>query len=203
MQADRDRAQDELREKEELNFALFNYNPVLTVVVDTEGRVLKSNRAKLRSGDRLPDIGDVMYRDYAAGHEVDMYGAMMECIRSGVAKTFPDLRYKKKRLSVTVSPFPRGAIIVSQDITERVKAEEDRIQLIDGLQRALEEVETLRGFLPICAHCKRIRDDSGLWHAVEEYISKRTRVDFSHTMCPECTRTFYPELWAKQMHAHA
>ena len=54
---------EDLREKEEFNFALFNDNPATTIVVDKSGKVVKSNRAKLTSGDRLPRIGDVMYRD--------------------------------------------------------------------------------------------------------------------------------------------
>ena len=62
-----------LAEKEAFNFALFQYNPIFTLVVDREGRVVKSNKAKITSGDRLPNIGDIMYRDYASRHEINMY----------------------------------------------------------------------------------------------------------------------------------
>jgi len=174
-----------IKEKEEYNFALFNYNPMSTIVVDREGRVVKSNKAKLTSGDRLPKIGDIMYKDYAAEHVIDMYQELINCIATGKVKTFPQLPYKGKYLSVTIAPFSKGAIITSQDITERVIAERDRINLIADLRRALEEVETLRGLLPICASCKKIRDDEGYWKTIEDYFSQRSKLDFSHTLCPD------------------
>jgi hypothetical protein len=191
----------ELRKKEEFNFALFQYNPNTTIVVDRQGRVVKSNRAKLTSGDRLPKIGDVMYRDYADKHAINMYEELMSSIRSGHVKTFPQLPYKGKSLTVTIAPFSEGAIITSQDITGRVLAERDRTNLIADLRKALDEVETLRGLLPICASCKKIRDDGGYWNTVEEYFSHRSKVDFSHTLCPDCIKMLYPDLW-EQMPKH-
>lgn len=194
-QREYERAYQQLREKEEFNFALFQFSPATTVVVDREGRVVKSNKAKLNSGDRLPNIGDVMYREYADKHSLNMYEEMMSCIRSGHVKTFPQLPYEEKFLTVTIAPFSKGAIITSQDVTSRVHAECDRTNLISELRHALEEVENLRGLLPICASCKKIRDDGGYWKSVEEYFSHRGKVDFSHTLCPECIRTLYPDLW--------
>jgi hypothetical protein len=191
---------EELREKEEFNFALFQYSPITTVVVDREGRVVKSNAAKRKSGDRLPNIGDVMYKDYASHHTVDMYKELMTSMQTGVSKDFPEMQYQGKVLSITLAPFPKGAIITTQDITDRVQAEQDRIILIKDLRRALNEVETLRGLLPICASCKKIRDDKGYWNTVEEYFSHRGMVDFSHTLCPDCIKHLYPELWAKMPH---
>jgi hypothetical protein len=190
-------ALDALAEKEAFNFALFHYNPVLTVVVDQECRVVKSNKAKITSGDRLPNIGDVMYRDYASHHETDMYASLVECIRTGEIISFPELRYGTKVLSVTISPFPHGAIITSQDITARKLAEQDRLKLIEKLQLALSEVETLRGLLPICACCKKIRDDQGYWNHIEAYLGKHARTEFTHTLCPECVKDYYPDLWKK------
>jgi hypothetical protein len=191
----------ELRKKEEFNFALFQYNPNTTIVVDRQGKVVKSNRAKLTSGDRLPKIGDVMYRDYADQHAIDMYEELMSSIRGGHVKSFPQLPYKGKFLTITIAPFSEGAIITSQDITGRVLAERDRTNLIADLRKALDEVETLRGLLPICASCKKIRDDGGYWNTVEEYFSHRSKVDFSHTLCPDCIKMLYPDLW-EQMPKH-
>ena len=118
------RAREELMEKEMFNFALFQYNPIQTIVVDLEGKVIKSNLAKKRAGDRLPNVGDVMYKDYAKSHEIDMYGGMMKCIRSGEIGEFPEQKYRDKVLSITISPFPKGAVITSQDITDRKESEE-------------------------------------------------------------------------------
>lgn len=190
--------EQQLRDKEAFNFALFQYSPYLTVIVDREGRVVRSNRAKLRSGDRLPNIGDRMYKDYASSHQMDMHRELLDAIESGQCRSYPELRYGNKYLAVTIAPFPHGAIIVSEDITDKKKAESDRVKLIDELKRALDEVETLRGLLPICAHCKRIRDVEGLWHGIESYISRHSLADFSHTMCPQCAEVFYPELVSRQ-----
>jgi diguanylate cyclase len=55
------------------------------------------------------------------------------------------------------------------------------------------EIKTLRGILPICSHCKKIRDDRGSWNQLEAYISERTEILFSHGLCSDCRRRFYPE----------
>jgi hypothetical protein len=197
LEAEYKTANKNLADKEAFNFALFQYNPVLTIVVDTEGRVIKSNKAKISSGDRLPNIGDIMYKDYASRHRIDMHKNLMECIISGKTGYFPELEYDTKILSITISPFPGGAIITSQDITAQKNAEQDRLKLIEKLQQALSELDTLRGLLPICACCKKIRDDHGYWNHIESYLRKHTLADFTHTLCPDCVKQFYPDLWQK------
>lgn len=61
-------------------------------------------------------------------------------------------------------------------------------------EAALAKVKTLSGLLPICAGCKKIRDDHGYWSGVESYISKHTDVQFSHGLCPDCINKYYPDL---------
>ena len=63
----------------------------------------------------------------------------------------------------------------------------------DFIYNLVEENKELKGFLPICAHCKKIRDDAGYWHQVEEYIRDHSEARFSHGICPDCAREFYPE----------
>lgn len=77
-------------------------------------------------------------------------------------------------------------------IAERKQAEEERERLIKELQEAMANVKTLRGFLPICAHCKNIRDDKGYWCSVEEYVRVHADVDFSHGICPRCLEKHFP-----------
>ena len=60
------------------------------------------------------------------------------------------------------------------------------------LEKALLEVKTLRGILPICSFCKKIRDDHGDWSQVEEYVKERSEADFSHGICPDCMKEQYP-----------
>jgi len=87
----------------------------------------------------------------------------------------------------------RGGIGLAVDISERKRAEAEREHLIAGLQQALAEIKTLSGLLPICASCKKIRDDTGYWTQVESFIIKRADVQFSHGICPECYKVLYPD----------
>lgn len=63
------------------------------------------------------------------------------------------------------------------------------------LQKAMEQINTLKGLLPICANCKKIRDDKGTWNKIEAYIQKRSKVEFTHGICPNCARKLNPELY--------
>lgn len=84
------------------------------------------------------------------------------------------------------------------DITERKHAEEERERLIGQLQDALAEVKTLSGLLPLCASCKRIRDDKGYWQQIEAYIRDHSEAEFSHSVCPDCAKKLYPEVFDKE-----
>jgi PAS domain S-box-containing protein len=84
-------------------------------------------------------------------------------------------------------------ISVTRDISDRKKAEAEREALIDELHNALDQIKTLKGIVPICANCKRIRDDKGFWEAVEGYVARHTEARFTHGICPECREKLYPE----------
>ena len=88
-----------------------------------------------------------------------------------------------------------GLIGYAADITEQKQAEEALKQERDKLQDALAEVKTLSGLLPICANCKKIRDDKGYWNQIEVYIRDHSEADFSHSICPECAKNIYPEFY--------
>ena len=64
-------------------------------------------------------------------------------------------------------------------------------ELLEELRRAKDEIHELRGVLPICAWCKKIRDDKGYWNQIEEYFSERSKALFSHGLCPECAQKHY------------
>ncbi len=93
-----------------------------------------------------------------------------------------------------------SALMRIQDGTARKKAEEDLQQKALELEKAnqelqalLDNVKTLRGLLPICASCKKIRDDKGYWNQIESYIRDHSEADFSHSICPDCIKKFYPD----------
>ena len=82
---------------------------------------------------------------------------------------------------------------IIHDITDRKRAEEERNRLIKDLERALKEIKTLRGILPICSFCKKVRDDKGYWERVDVYVQKHSQADFSHGICPDCAKKHYPD----------
>jgi len=86
----------------------------------------------------------------------------------------------------------RECRLVFQDITERRQIQAEREQLIKELQDALARVKILSGLLPICANCKKIRDDRGYWEHVESYIESHSGATFTHGFCPECLKKLYP-----------
>lgn len=82
---------------------------------------------------------------------------------------------------------------LNEEIFARIKIEKEREKLIQKLQQALSEVKTLSGLLPICSHCKKIRDDKGYWNSIESYIREHSEALFSHSICQECAKKYYPD----------
>ncbi|MFA6498249.1 MAG: PAS domain-containing protein [Desulfurivibrionaceae bacterium] len=80
-----------------------------------------------------------------------------------------------------------------QDITEQIEMNEERKSLIKKLEKSLDEIKTLKGILPLCSYCKKIRDDNGHWEQVDVYIYKHSQADISHSICPDCMKKNYPE----------
>lgn len=85
-----------------------------------------------------------------------------------------------------------GLVHVVRDISGSKKYEKERDNLIFDLTDALFKVKTLRGLLPICASCKKIRDDNGYWKQVDDYIREHSNADFTHGICPECAEREFP-----------
>jgi PAS domain S-box-containing protein len=80
------------------------------------------------------------------------------------------------------------------DIRDRKKIEQEKEILIGELQEAIAQVKTLSGIVPICMHCKNIRDDKGYWNKVEQFLAEYSGAQFSHGICDDCIREHYPEV---------
>jgi len=87
-----------------------------------------------------------------------------------------------------------GQVLLIGDITKRKLNEEEREQLINDLQTALHDIKRLQGLLPICSHCKKIRDDKGYWNRLEEYFTDHSDVQFTHGICPDCRDKLLAEM---------
>nr|MDJ0784312.1 hypothetical protein [Desulfosarcinaceae bacterium] len=91
----------------------------------------------------------------------------------------------------------KGEILLSaivHDVSDRLQIEKEREALIQELQRALKEIKSLQGIIPICSSCKNIRNDAGAWSQLEEYLSEHSDAEFSHGLCPQCAKTLYPDV---------
>lgn len=88
-------------------------------------------------------------------------------------------------------------LLSARDISERKQAQREREKLIEELQKAFARIKVLSGFIPICASCKKIRDDRGYWNQLEAYIQSHSEAQFSHGICPDCAAALYPDYFTK------
>ena len=95
-------------------------------------------------------------------------------------------------------PYDPGELRARVDVGRRMlELQANLAERMRDLQKALDDVRTLRGIIPICANCKRIRDDEGCWHQVEVYVRDHSEAQFSHGVCPACMKKLYPEFAGK------
>jgi phosphoserine phosphatase RsbU/P len=99
-------------------------------------------------------------------------------------------------------PFDPGELRARVEVGRRmVELQAELAAKIAELRRALDQINTLHGIIPICSGCKRIRDDKGYWSQVEAYLSAHTDARFSHSLCPECLPKFFPNLDTGKPHS--
>ncbi len=89
-------------------------------------------------------------------------------------------------------------LVTGSMLSRAIRYAIERKKLLTQLEHSMREIRKLRGFLPICANCKKIRDDKGYWTQVEVYISSHSETEFSHGICPECAQKLYPEIFGRK-----
>jgi hypothetical protein len=109
------------------------------------------------------------------------------------------IHLEKRRKDVSIEDRPVLSILrriadMEEELNEAQAEIERRKQAEAALQKALSEVKSLKGMLPICAACKSIRNDEGFWEKIETYIRNQTDAEFSHGICPECQNKYYRDL---------
>jgi PAS domain-containing protein len=163
-------------------------SPTPVIRLAANGQIIYHNEAAsviLReSGQGLGDLVQGEWRArlqsvFASGAKEEFEVQVGERVFVFVAVAFPESGY---------------ANFYGTEITRRKQAEAARQRVIEELQDALQKVKTLSGMLPICACCKKIRDDKGYWNNVESYLQHHTDARFSHGLCPECIRKNYPDM---------
>lgn len=201
--ADRGR---ELAEAEARYKELFETVPVGLFRCTPSGQVLDANSAfAMILG--LHDRKAILHSNFSAFHPTPgEFTAWRETVERVGSVASVDCRFKSRTGGVRWvkiharalrDPATRQIIYEGsvEDITDRKRAEEEREKLIAELREALAKVKTLSGLLPICAACKKIRDDQGGWNNVETYIEEHSHAHFTHGFCPECALRLYPEVF--------
>ena len=150
--------------------------------------------------DIEPDLGTTVYELFGGNDEhpsIQAHRAALE----GEARNFEvwvEVRGEPRLLRAHVEPLRDvsqsilGVVGVALDLTERVRAEADRERLIEELQDALDRVNVLTGLIPICTHCKAVRDDKGYWQQVDSFMREHSNAQLSHSICPECAQKLMP-----------
>ncbi len=137
----------------------------------------------------LEDLERLKREDFEANQTGELFQSEVRIILSTGRIKWIQLTSMPSTQQVDSMVIWSGVVL---DITERKRVEEERNQLVLKLQLALTEIKTLKGILPICSFCKKIRDDKGYWEQVEVYVKRHTQADFSHGICPECAKEHYP-----------
>lgn len=198
-------AERTLRESEERYRELVERARLGIVIDDRDGHLVYFNRRFAQmfgyTQEELQSLTnlDLVHPDERARVEAEHARRVRGAAPSG-HYSFKGIRKDGTPLWVEVDALElkeRGRVIGTRsyvwDVTDRTLAEQERERLIGELKKALANVKTLSGLLPICAHCKRIRDDSGYWQRVETYIRARSDAEFTHGICPACMKELYPD----------
>jgi len=168
---DRKEAQREIEQAKESFHNIVDKNSDGIVVIDMEGTVRFVNPAAGHFFNR--EAKDLIGRPF--DHAIpDGETAHIEIVRSSGKPGIGEIRKTETELEGRV-----GYLISIRDVTEREK-------LIGELRQALGKIQTLKGLLPICSYCKKIRDDKGYWEQIETYITQHSEAEFTHGLCPEC-----------------
>jgi len=213
------RSQAELRASEERHRLLADHAVDVIWTLDLENRQMTYVSPSIQNltGFTPQECRQMGLEDLVAEESLPLIQATLDEFVAGHPVEFISQEILQKRrdgsiiwteVTVTGLNDPEGRFLgllgITRDISRRkenqarlLKALEENQLLVSQLREALEKVKTLSGMLPICSHCKQVRDDEGYWQRIERYIEARTDATFSHSLCPACTWKLYPEMAAE------
>lgn len=194
-----------IRNEEEKFSTAFHCSPyAISLTNFSDGRILAVNEAFMNTtGYTASEIVGGTLLDLCFWRSVENRNAIVDKLSKYGSVMDVEEQFRTKSGEIRTGLISAGIVIVNNersilssivDITERKQVEEDRNRLISELQGALSQIKTLSGLLPICASCKKIRNDKGYWQQIELYIQEHSDAAFTHGICPACARALYPEL---------
>jgi PAS domain S-box-containing protein len=199
--ARRKRAEKKLRESEELFRRIFEDGPLAIVTFSPDFRVLNTNMAMYKmlgyTTQELTgrDLKGLLYSEdreitltqtaRLMGGDIPLFQMEKRCIKKNGDTLWTNMISTALRNQDGEVLY---GLCMIEDISNRKLAEQERERLIQALQIAMANIKTLKGLLPACAWCGKVRDDDGYWKKVETYIQEHSEASFTHGICPECLR---------------
>jgi PAS domain S-box-containing protein len=192
--------------------AIFESIGTSIIIVDETSKIVMMNR---RTEDYFgyakeeligQKIEKLIPERYRTNHEKlrDDYSKKPENRPMGTGRELLALKKDGSELPVEIGLNPartsKGMIVIITciDISKRRALEEERDELFLELKEALDNVKTLKGMLPICMSCKKVRDDEGYWEKVDSYIVKHSDATITHGLCPDCAEKLYPDFYKEK-----
>ena len=192
--------EERLQESEALYRSILNTSPDPITIADIDGHVLMVSPKVLTmlGFENEAQAMRCILTDFVVPEDRERAMSDISQLPQGVPpgpKEYRGLRTDGTTLDIETNSAmicdaqgrPTRLLIVTRDTTARKQTEA-------ALKKAAAEIKTLRGLLPICMHCKEIRDDRGHWNSVEAYVGERTGAEFTHGLCPKCLAKHYPDL---------
>ena len=190
---------------------LYSTDPSEIGTVNTEEYFVNLVRASSPIAKEITKGMSSLENEVVAADLIETYVPIIRSGRiAGVFEVYHDISEENEKLSALLNRT-NGLIFLlafvllvsvtasiyraDQYLAKRAEAEREKQNLIGELQAALQQVRKLSGFLPICASCKKIRDDKGYWNQIESYIREHSEAEFSHGLCPDCAKSLYPDIY--------
>ena len=171
---------------------LFDFAPIGYFTLDCNGIILKLNLsgAQLLGMERSRLVGG-SFRYFVSDKFSSLFDSFLKWVFESFEQEFCEIALKEDgkdsiylHMHSTISKNGRECRVIAQNITELKQTE-------TALRIALAEIRTMRGIVPICANCKKIRDEHGKWNPVAEYVTDHTEAEFTHGLCPQCEKKIY------------
>ena len=180
--------------------AIFHGSEDVMFTKDEMGRIVSSNNAFCRLLDKKPEQieGKNVFDLFEPAQAILMHLSDKQVWKGEIVKSEMTFQTHDRIRTISLTKIPLFTkekkifeiCAIGHDITEIKETEKERERLISELREAMANVRQLSGLLPICASCKKIRDDRGDWKQIDEYIQVRTDTEFTHGLCPECSKEY-------------
>jgi PAS domain S-box-containing protein len=198
---ERKKLENHIGENEERYRNLFINNHAVLLVIDPEsGRIVDANPAACHYYGYLPDtLKTLRIMDINTLNPEEIFEEMARA--RAESRNYFNFRHRLASGETRDVEVYSGPIVnkgrqylfsIIHDISDRRKAEAEKERLIRELSDAFLKIKVLKGLIPICASCKKIRDDQGFWQQIESYIRDHSEAEFSHGICPDCKKKLYP-----------